>query len=96
MFGHLPGLPHINNEGFYDVVLEKRGGNCPPSPPLPTPLMCVYMHHNDSVSPHKEATVGQKVSTSQPHAVVKVVIEVGMTRTTAALIFVLIMATKCA
>ena len=33
MFGHLPGLPHINNEGFYDVVLEKRGGNCPPSPP---------------------------------------------------------------
>ena len=33
MFGHLPGLLHINNEGFYDVVLEKRGGNCPPSPP---------------------------------------------------------------
>ena len=39
MFGHLPGLPHINNEGFYDVVLEKRGGNCPPSPPLAMPLV---------------------------------------------------------
>ena len=35
MFGHLPGLPHIKNESFDDVVLE---GNCPPSPPLATPL----------------------------------------------------------
>ena len=46
MFGHLPGLPHINNEGFYDVVLEKRGGNCPPSPPLATPLIFIKMLDN--------------------------------------------------
>ena len=37
MFGHLPGLPHINNEGFYDVVLEKRGAIAPLAPPLATP-----------------------------------------------------------
>ena len=51
MFGHLPGLPHINNEGFYDVVLEKRGGNCPPSPPLATPL--ALNEHGTAQSPYK-------------------------------------------